>query len=72
MSLEFEAYFWFNILVNNKKASRHTENKTDRNKKGEIQHEGNQRIAGKRRRVNSKNQRIKNKTSDKLRRKRLC
>jgi len=30
MSLEFEAYFWFNILVNNKKASRHTENKTDR------------------------------------------
>lgn len=32
MSLEFEAYFWFNILVNNKKASRHTENKTDRKK----------------------------------------
>ena len=32
MSLEFEVYFGFNILVNNKKAFRHTENKTDRKK----------------------------------------
>ena len=30
MSLEFQAYFGFNILVKDKKSVRYTENKTDR------------------------------------------
>ena len=30
MSLEFQAYFWFNILVKDKKTVRYTENKADR------------------------------------------